>query len=310
MKSLKSGILTCAVFAALAHPALAWDKFAHMVVGQIAVDHLKPAAKAEVVKLIALLPNNPDVTDLDDKYKPYNDVTVAAWMDDMRSASRQYNTWHYVDLPAPPAGTAQSTDALKAYSAANAPNAYDVIVNKCIPTLKDPNASDADKAKMLGFLFHLEGDVHQPLHAIDTLKGGNGFLIQEMPGADPDWEIKNLHSFWDNAYRYDVVDGKIVVSVTDLDLPRSMTDDNGTPENVALAFEKKYERKEKKPAKDLDPADWVVESNNIATGFAFNAVEDKPLTADYVGKASKIARQRIVLAGLRLANLLNSIFAD
>ena len=308
MKSLKSGISSCVAFVAICHPALAWDKFAHMVVGQIACDHLKPSAKAEVVKLIALLPNNPDVADLDDKYKPYNDVTVAAWMDDIKSASREYNAWHYVDLPAPPSGTAQSTDALKAYSAANTPNAYDAIVNHCIPTLKDPNASDPDKAKMLGFLFHLEGDVHQPLHAIDTLLGGNRFPIAAMPAADPDWSIKNLHSFWDNAYRYDVVDGKIVVSVTDLDLPRTMTDDNGTPEDVAKAFENEYEKKEEKPAKDLDPADWVVESNNIATGFAFTAVQDRALTPDYVGKASAIAKERIVLAGLRLANLLNSIF--
>jgi len=309
MKSLKSGILTCLALAAMAHPALAWDKFAHMVVGQIACDHLKPAAKAEVVRLIALLPADPDVADLDDQYKPYNDVTVAAWMDDIRSASKQYNAWHYIDLPAPPAGTKQTAAALEAFSAANTPNAYDGIESHCIPTLKDPKASDADKAKMLGFLFHLEGDIHQPLHAIDTLLGGNHFPITVMPGADPDWTIKNLHSFWDNAYRYDVVDGKIVVSISDLDLPRAMTDGSGTVDIVARQFEKAYEKRERKSAKDLDPADWGVESNDIATGFAFTAVQNQALTPDYVGKASVIARQRIVLAGLRLANLLNSIYS-
>jgi len=309
MKSLKSGILTCVVLAAMAHPALAWDKFAHMVVGQIAVDHLKPVAKAEVVRLIGLLPADPDVADLDDKYKPYNDVTVAAWMDDIRSASKQYNAWHYIDLPAPPAGTKQTASALETFAAANTPNVYDGIENHCIATLKDPKASDADKAKMLGFLFHLEGDIHQPLHAIDTLLGGNHFPVTEMPAADPDWTIKNLHSFWDNAYRYDVVDGKIVVSIHDLDQPRAMSDGTGTTADVAKEFEKEYGKRERKPAKDLDPADWGVESNKIATGFAFTAVQDQALTPDYVGKASVLARQRIVLAGLRLANLLNGIFA-
>jgi len=309
MKSLKSGILTCAVFAAMSHPALAWDKFAHMVVAQIACDHLKPAAKAQVVKLIALLPADPDVSDLADKYKPYNDVTVAAWMDDIRSASKQYNAWHYIDLPGAPAGTHQTAAALKTFATVNTPNVYDGIQNHCIPTLESSTASDADKAKMLGFLFHLEGDIHQPLHAIDTLLGGNRFPIGEMAAADPDWHITNLHSFWDNAYRYSVTDGKIAVTISDLDLPRTMTDGSGSANDVAKEFEKEYETQETQPAKDLDPADWGMESNDIATSFAFTAVQDQPLTPDYVTKASAIARQRIVLAGLRLANLLNSIYA-
>src|SRR5579863_4253427 len=94
-------------------PACAWDKYAHMIVAQIALNHLKPGVKAQVVQLVSALANDPDVAILDDQYKPYNDVTVAAWMDDMKTKTKEFSAWHYIDFPAPPPGQPQTTLALK-----------------------------------------------------------------------------------------------------------------------------------------------------------------------------------------------------
>ena len=61
-------------------------------------------------------------------------------------------------------------------------------------TLKDPNASLADKQLALRFVVHLVGDLHQPLHVGKCCdKGGNDVKVT--------WFGKptNLHAVWDSA---------------------------------------------------------------------------------------------------------------
>lgn len=68
----------------------------------------------------------------------------------------------------------------------------------CVAVLNDDSADDEEKAKHLCWLFHLVGDLHQPMHttALFTTerfsegdRGGNETEI--TPGS-------NLHSFWDS----------------------------------------------------------------------------------------------------------------
>ena len=59
-----------------------------------------------------------------------------------------------------------------------------------------------------------------------------------------------------------------------------------------------------------DAADWIKESFDLAQGDAYVAPigdGDGPftLTAAYRAKAKKVAQERVALAGVRLANLLN-----
>ena len=156
---------------------------------------------------------------------------------------------------------------------------------------------------------HLVGDIHQPLHAIRLERGGNDYKITAMPLFDPGWRINNLHAFWDNAYRYDNVKGQITVVVPGLDRPRPSSLGYGPMADYAAILVREYLPGERKLAAVSDPAEWAAESARIACTFAFPVDGSHTLSAQYVHHAHDVACRRIVLAGCRLANLLNSIYA-
>ena len=66
-----------------------------------------------------------------------------------------------------------------------------------------PSALAANKAVVLCWIFHLVGDVHQPLHVVsmftpelpDGDRGGNLIFVRPRPDSPP----MRLHAFWDNA---------------------------------------------------------------------------------------------------------------
>ncbi len=295
----------CVLMCLSATPGFCWDKVGHEIATQIAYDHLTPMAKAKVDAILSNMAADPLVQGLPDDMKPFNFVTAGAWMDDIRSETREFNTWHYIDLPTNPNITAADVAAFKDD---NSSNNYLVITTKCLPTMKDPKATDADQARMLAFFLHLAADLHQPLHANGRQKGGNGYDIDPLPAADPDWHITNLHSFWDNAYRYGVEDGKVVVEITTLDKPRIMHPGDDPIGKIAKDIESKYSPLDPAQASDPDPADWAVESDKIASTFVYQSGDPTTLSTSYVQQSHDIACQRLALAGYRIAAVLNAIY--
>jgi hypothetical protein len=292
--------------AAVSSPAYCWDKYAHMVVCQIAYDRLTPVAKTQVGLLLTEVNQRPDVVEMGTDLAPYTLVTIGAWMDDLKSKDRKYNRWHYIDLPCTPNPTAKDVDDFDAVPG-NTPNAVTVIED-CIKTLRDPTSSLDSRTRSFAFLTHLVGDVHQPLHAVGRDRGGNDYKIDTMPAFDPTWKITNLHAFWDNAYRYDSVDGKVAVVEPELDEPRPQSLDSSSVKRFADRIARQYLPRDKATLTDTDPAAWAAESERIACTFAFPTVETTSLPSEYVHEAHDIACQRLALAGYRLGNLLNDIF--
>ena len=90
----------CACFC-VSQTVMAWNAEGHMVVAQIAYNHLDTAAKAKCDALIAVpLAYGGTSTS--------NFVTAAVWADDYKS---QLGTriWHYIDLPFSLDGTSTSS---------------------------------------------------------------------------------------------------------------------------------------------------------------------------------------------------------
>ena len=151
---MKVRLLVAASSAAIAltpTPALAWGKTGHRVVAALADAQLSGLARAHVKKLLG-------VESLDE---------AATWPDEMRSDPSPFwqkasGPLHYVTLNGMVYDHAPSeSDALEALA-------------KYSATLRDPNASLADKQLALRFVVHLVGDLHQPLHAGKCCdKGGN-----------------------------------------------------------------------------------------------------------------------------------------
>lgn len=157
-------------------------------------------------------------------------------------------------------------------------------------TLKSTTASHNVKSYDLVWLLHLVGDVHQPLHAtsrFDQLQtegdeGGNLVAICWAPCT----KHERLHLFWD-----DIV---------------------GTSKKPATAIHNANALPPADPqlASISDETTWIEESFKAAQAQVYVspiAVGLGPYVLDdaYKAAAQELAAQRIALAGIRLANLLN-----
>jgi hypothetical protein len=288
--------------------AFAWHDTGHMLVAQIAYLNLSPAAKARVDKLLIAPQGRRPLIHLCATYytpaceKIYDPVTIAVWMDDFKgdSLNDEYENWHYINyrpffdgVPVRPEVGPEPTNVLDR-------------INWCINTLRRGTGRDKTDAETLGFLYHLVGDVHQPLHTTtrysaknpDGDAGGNGFAIQMPPEA----RIKNLHAFWDAA------GGRF-----GFESPRRPLDAAGRARLLAQAEEimKANPLATSAAARELEPLRWIEESNTIARQFVYaGAREGETPSAAYTAEAQKISGERIALAGYRLALLLNSLFVE
>jgi hypothetical protein len=56
-----------------------------------------------------------------------------------------------------------------------------------------------------------------------------------------------------------------------------------------------------------NPTQWVQDSFNISKNFVYQVPENGTPSADYVWQGQKIVSQQLVLAGYRLADLLNNL---
>ncbi|HYP02330.1 MAG TPA: S1/P1 nuclease [Pyrinomonadaceae bacterium] len=291
--------------------ASAWHDTGHMLVAQIAYLNLSPAAKARVDALLTTPQGKRPLIHLCAGYytpaceKTYDPVTIAVWMDDFKgdSLNDEYENWHYINYKPFFDGIPVRTEV-----GAEPANVLDRL-NWSINTLRKSTGRAKTDAEVLGFLYHLIGDVHQPLHTLtrysaknpDGDAGGNGFAIQMPPEA----RIRNLHSFWDAA------GGRF-----GFESPRRPLSEADRARLLAWAQELMKEHPAAAvaampSAKQLEPLRWVEESHAIAREFAYVKVRDgEAPSAAYTQEVQRISGERIALGGYRLAAVLNSLFTE
>jgi hypothetical protein len=169
-------------------------------------------------------------------------------------------------------------------------------------------------------ILHLVGDLHQPLHAsteysfsathhLETDRGGNFVTILNSP-TNKKGDHLNLHAFWDDAWRvsWDPQSGQVI--------PNPQYDDHGDGVDVdsVKALAHQWQIDDAPPAgTNLEPdfLAWAKESNQLGRDVAYGRLLHSPGSHEarvselYVKDANELAKKRIVLAGLRLAQLLN-----
>ncbi|HEX8687154.1 MAG TPA: S1/P1 nuclease, partial [Pyrinomonadaceae bacterium] len=278
----------------------------HMIVAQVAYLRLTPAAKARVDSLLIPPQGKRPLIHLCAGYytpqtceKVYDPVTIAVWMDDFRgdSLNSTYDNWHYVDypffdgVPENPKVGPEPENALAR-------------INWAVNSLREGTGTPKRDAEVLGFLYHLVGDVHQPLHTVARVTaehpegdaGGNFFRIQMPPEA----RISNLHAFWDAAG-----------GAFGFQSPKRPLDSDGRQRILSLAegLMKEFPAESMPESKELDPHAWVMESNALARTVVYRNVRDGDAPSQaYVNEAKRLSSKRLVLAGYRLAGVLNTLF--
>jgi S1/P1 nuclease len=265
-------------------PAYGWNDTGHMVTGAIAYARLDHKAKTEADRLLKI--GSTETTS--------DFMTACVWADDIRRTRRETGPWHYIDYHF-------RSDGKPTPSKPDAEN-VETALAKFTAILKDPSQPDADRADALRFIMHFVGDSHQPLHAVsrdsdampDGDKGGNAFMIIPPAGLTP--QPKNLHSLWDqgcglfNGTRRPLSEGGV-----------------SKIQDLASSLTGKYADEESRAAKDLDPTDWTHESLKLAQTQVYSLQEGSEPSEEYLEAGRITAGKRIVLAGLRMANLLNKL---
>ncbi len=287
----------------LSAPAWSWDGTGHMLIAQIAFDTMPRDAALRIQQKLKPLKYG---------FPPYNFVTAACWMDDIKRDPQKsfpdLAQLHYVDIP-----YSKGASHFEIPAGENA-------ITELEQTIKDLHKSTFDanqQARQWAIVMHLVGDIHQPLHCVDhDDRGGNDVSIYGIPDLPENPKTRNLHFFWDVAFSYDVYKG----SVRRL-YPNVYTDDRPTDlKKGFIAWQawrllQKYPPQKIKDYADLNVIDWARESYADACDFAYTPVinsHQSPvfLDANYVHRAHEIAAQRLVLAGVRLGKLLTKLDAE
>lgn len=214
--------------------------------------------------------------------RPYDLVSAGTWLDDLRKVNREWSKWHYVDVPC----------AGDAFVEPNPPHALWAL-DRAVAVLASKDAAPQARAEALGQIMHLVADIHQPLHTAsrNNDRGGNGVLIEPLIAGAPG--PANLHAFWDAAYRYDAVGGRIVALDPPLRADALLAEVSEQTVPVPLAQKPWHQ--------------WARETHALACKNGWPAQGGSPvvLAPDFVHQAHEIAARQIALAGVRLAALLN-----
>jgi len=294
--------LAVASFAFLATAAQAWDDTGHLLIAEIAAHRLRPEVLHKMEELTPLLDTHFNGG------RPYNVITAAVWLDDMRGLGQAnpWKTWHYIDVPC----------AGDAFTEPPPPHALWAL-DQAVPILRSPEATPEARAEALAQVMHIVGDIHQPLHtATRNDRGGNGVRIAPLvAGTDGP---ANLHAFWDDACRYDVQEGQI----TELwERPGRATRPQGmnAPSeitNLARTLLAQAPKSSAVPADQHPWRQWARETHAIACKSAWPTPETPQtngavqLTPEFVHQTHEIALQQMLKAGVRLGDLLNDVLGE
>jgi hypothetical protein len=311
MNRLSLGLAVLLFAAAL--PGRAWDPDGHEIVATIAFDHLNPKARAEAVAL---------ASEVAGPEKAYDPVTLACWMDDLRGhdAGLPYRglffPWHYVDFGLDPHDPIPVLEP----GQDNETSGNVVTALKRVMVVLQGGSDPYVKSRAMAYAMasHLVGDIHQPLHAAayyhqdangrwSNDAGGNRVVVINGPVTEAAY---NLHYFWDAAWRvsFDEASGRVALDPRyedwthhDAELVRPLA------EELEAAF-----KPDAGTSLSPDFEGWARESNRLAREVVYARLtftENHKLariSAEYTALAEPLARRRIVLAGYRLAVLLNA----
>jgi hypothetical protein len=197
---------------------------------------------------------------------------ASTWMDEIRSDSLYDYTadWHWV--------TIQDGESY-AQSIKNKNGDVVQMIEKIITDLKSKKLKAKDEQEAVKMLIHLIGDIHQPLHVGGgNDRGGNDIKVMWFKTDS------NLHRVWDS----DMIDD---TKLSYTELAQSLL----LPDASRLAA-----------IQQSNAADWAKESMNHRKQV-YNYGNGK-LGYQYAYRNMDLVRERLLLAGIRIASVLNDLY--
>lgn len=262
-------ILAAFILLTCAAHSFAWGPRGHHLVARVAQQRLSKEARGEIRSLLG----NDDL------------VAISTWADEVRSQRPGTARWHFVDIPLASAGFSGQRDCPRP-KRSKGDGIGDCVVDRIgyfAGVLANPVAASSSRAEALKFLVHFVADVHQPMHAVGDADAGNHIHISEFGKTQCGSRACNLHLLWDT----DI-----------LQHPRR-------PEYRVLADVERLMARERLEARSGGTTEsWADESFHLAQQVW---LEDGARVDDaYFRRNTPLAEERLALAGIRLAALLNA----
>lgn len=315
MKTKISGIVVVLLsITAFAAQSFAWNDTGHKVSAYVAWQQMTPEARERAFKILVKAPEDSDLSTFYNAYDSRSEAVkrlelfmiAATWADIVRNRDfkvryEKYNQgdWHYADIFWKQVDG--KPEILKDFPEES---------GKAIPKLcdfekilRDENAADADKAVALAWFLHVGGDIHNPLHNASRVtelepkgdQGGNMFVL--TPRDAP--RRINLHSYWD--------------SLISANMPREndACDQDYIPMIGAKLIDK-FPFSKMKDRLNLGRYDgWNLEGFNFLNSdvYSSNLEREKLPSEEYRRRSFETAQQQLAIAGYRLGETLNLIFA-
>jgi hypothetical protein len=252
----------------------AWNAQGHRLVARIADERLTPIARRNVSWLLG----------------PESLADVSSWADRYLDGAYQTFYWHFVNIPLAATAYDRDRDCPRQPGVAAAARAdawRDCAVDRIgysKARLADTALDRADRAIALKFMVHLVGDLHQPFHALGVGHGGNDILVRVFGSDTCGTRPCELHGVWD---------GGLITH-------RGLDDEHYLATLRDLIVRRQWD----KHAPGM-PAEWAMQSH----AFARAALLPEHGAADeaYYRAHIDVVDQRLALAGVRLAAILNEI---
>ncbi len=199
---------------------------------------------------------------------------ASTYMDEIRSDDNFDHThpWHYTTIPAG-----------ETYESCEKSDKGELIeaIGRMRTILESETASRTEKVEALRFLVHLVGDLHQPLHVGNGEdRGGNDIKLEFF------YEPSNLHRIWDSG----MIDSK----------QYSYTELAAVVDHATVAELNRW--------RQGTPIDWANEAMQYRPQV-YDIGEKDYLSYEYVYKNWDLVKRQLAKGGVRLAAMLNDIFA-
>lgn len=311
--------VVCAVAPTL---ALAWNAEGHKQIADIAWTRLRPKAKAAVVQILSaadgefnapagdeakarnafrMLATMPDVIkgSKESAYTPLAVEFNKTWLPHPDSRNREQElckTWHYYDEPIRYSG------ARPAISESNALNAL-TKAEVSLADLSRRGDTSLYSSWWLGWIEHIVGDLHQPLHCTSNYEkereegdaGGNKIHLG-INGRNG--RPLALHAYWDDGVDHArEAEGAGSRGATSIEATtdRWSADAKAQPATARL--------------RDLQPRDWIREGATFADKIVYSPEVKEGFVPSpaYESQHRELSTRQAILAGYRLAEILNRI---
>jgi hypothetical protein len=202
-------------------------------------------------------------------------VYYANWMDNA-SNTPEYaysKTWHYMNIDE---GETLETQPRQANG--------DILtaIDSIVKNIQKGKLSPAEETDQLRMLIHLVGDMHCPMHAgRSTDRGGNRVKVLYFNRET------NLHSIWDSS---------LVESAHNW----SYSEWQFQIDRCADAFVQQVQQG--------SPEEWFMQTVAIAKKIYEVTPEGTRISYPYLNAMTPVIEQQLLLGGLRLAGLLNTLY--